>query len=126
MKPASRLRGVCIALAATLALASPAMAQAYDGDWSGSLAAGAQTLRLVLHVTKGADGLTAVLDSVDQDSTIPGTAVKTDGGELSILFLAVGGELTAKLSPDGQTLAGTWKQGATLPLTLTKRAATGK
>jgi hypothetical protein len=105
---------------------APAMAQAYDGDWSGSLQAGAQTLRLVLHVTKGADGLTAVLDSVDQDSTIPGTAVKTDGGELSILFLAVGGELTAKLSPDGRTLAGTWKQGATLPLTLTKQPATGK
>ena len=54
------------------------------------------------------------------------TAVKTDGGELSILFLQAGGELTAKLAPDGQSLVGSWKQGGVLPITLTKQSATGK
>ena len=61
------------------------------------------------------------LNSLDQGAVIPATAVKTDGGELSALFLSVGGELKAKLSADGKTLDGTWNQGATLPLTLTKK-----
>ena len=47
--------------------------------------------------------------------------MKTDGGELSILFLAIGGELKGKLSPDGKTIIGSFTQGATLPLTLTKK-----
>lgn len=126
MKFLSSVRHFGLSLAATLALASPAMAQSYDGDWTGTLQAGPQKLRLALHVKTEKDGLTAVLDSLDQGATIPATAAKADGGELSILFLAVGGELKAKLSPDGQSLVGSWSQGATLPLTLTKQPATGK
>jgi len=126
MKLVTGVRRFALALAATLTLAGPALAQAYEGDWAGTLQAGPNKLRLVLHVKSDKDGLNAVLDSLDQGATIPATAAKTEGGELSILFLAVGGELTAKLSPDGQTLAGSWKQGATLPLTLTKQPATGK
>jgi hypothetical protein len=121
MNLVSSLRRVGLALAAALALAGPAMAQAYDGDWAGTLEAGGQKLRLELHVKTEAGAATAVLNSLDQDSTVPATAVKTDGGELSILFLAVGGELKGKLSPDGKTITGSWTQGATLPLTLTKK-----
>ena len=76
---------------------------------------------LELHLKTVAGQETAELDSLDQGATIPATAVKTEGGELSVLFLAVGGELTAKLSADGKTLVGTWKQGADLPLTLTRK-----
>jgi hypothetical protein len=117
----SSARRIGLALAATLALAGPAMAQAYDGDWAGTLEAGGQKLRLELHL-KTVDGAgTATLDSLDQSSTIPATAVKTDGGELSILFLSIGGELKGKLSADGKSIVGAWTQGATLPLTLTKK-----
>ena len=49
--------------------------------------------------------------------------MKTDGGQLSVLFLSIGGELTGKLSPDGTQIVGTWAQGNNLPLTLTKKAA---
>jgi hypothetical protein len=119
----SNARRIGLALVATLALAGPAMAQAYDGDWGGALKAGAQTLRLVLHVKTAGGATTATLDSLDQDTTLDATAVKTEGGELSVLFLQAGGELTAKLAPDGQSLVGTWKQGASLPLTLTKQPA---
>ena len=113
-------------LASVAMLAGPALAQApsplcYDGDWAGTLVAGAQKLRLELHLKTVAGQETAELDSLDQGATIPATAVKTEGGELSVLFLAVGGELTAKLSADGKTLVGTWKQGADLPLTLTRK-----
>src|SRR5690348_5571246 len=89
-----------IALAAAL-VASPALAQSYDGDWAGALDAGGQKLRLELHVKTTGKETTAVLDSLDQNTTIPATAVKTDGGQLSVLFLSIGGELTGKLSADG-------------------------
>ena len=116
-------RRLGLALAAAFALAGPAMAQAYDGDWAGTLHAGAQDLRLVLHVTTKDGAATATLDSLDQGASIPASAVKTDGGQLSALFLAIGGEFTGKLSDDGKTLTGTWAQGANLPLVLTRTAA---
>jgi hypothetical protein len=116
-----RVRSIAgLALAAAL-IGGPALAQAYDGDWAGTLEAGGQKLRLELHVKTDAKGSTATLDSLDQGATIPATAVKTDGGELSILFLPIGGELTGKLSDDKTQIVGSWSQGATMPLTLTKK-----
>jgi hypothetical protein len=126
MNIVSAARRAGLVLAVTLALAGPAMAQAYDGDWAGTLQAGAQKLRLALHVKTASGETSATLDSLDQGATLDATAVKTDGGELSILFLSAGGELTAKLAPDGQSLVGTWKQGPSLPITLTKQPAAGK
>ena len=116
-------RRLGLALGAALLIATPALAQTYDGDWTGALSAGGQPLHLELHVKTEGGASTAVLDSLDQGATIPSTAVKTDGGELSVLFLSIGGELKAKLSADGKTLDGTWSQGATLPLVLTRKAA---
>ena len=111
-----------IALATAL-IAGPALSQSYDGDWAGVLDVGAQKLRLELHVKTAGKDTTAVMDSLDQNASIPATAVKTEGGQLSILFLSIGGELTGKLSPDGTQIVGSWSQGGTLPLTLTKKAA---
>ncbi|MGD1078140.1 MAG: hypothetical protein ABR881_07455 [Candidatus Sulfotelmatobacter sp.] len=57
-----------LAVSALLFL-SAGLAQAQDiaGDWQGTLSAGGAELRLVLHITKAADGsLKATLDSVDQ------------------------------------------------------------
>jgi hypothetical protein len=115
-------RPVWLVLAALL-VGTPALAGPYDGDWAGTLDAGGQKLRLELHVTSDAKGTSAELDSLDQNVTIPATAIKTDGGQLSMLFLSVGGELTGKLSSDGSQIVGNWVQGASLPLTLTKKPA---
>ena len=94
----------------------------HDGDWAGTLEAGGQKLRLELHLKTVGGQETAELVSLDQDNAaFPATAVKTDGGEISILFLAISGEFKGKLSPDGKTLAGSFTQGLTLPLTLTKK-----
>jgi hypothetical protein len=117
------LRDLGLALCAALAVSAPAMAQTYDGDWAGALSSGGQALRLELHIKTEAGTSTAVLDSLDQGASVPSTAVKTDGGELSVLFLPIAGEFKGKLSADGKTLAGTWNQGATLPLTMTRKAA---
>jgi len=121
MSFAANCRRLGLAFSAAMLVAAPAMAQTYDGDWAGTLDAGAQKLRLELHVKTDAKGTNAVLDSLDQGATIPATAVKTEGGQLNILFLSIGGELTGKLSPDGKQIVGTWAQGQTMPLTLTKK-----
>jgi hypothetical protein len=47
--------------------------------------------------------------------------VKTDARTRD-LFCA-GGELKGKLSSDGKTINGSWTQGTSLPLTLTRKAA---
>ncbi|HEX3364410.1 hypothetical protein [Phenylobacterium sp.] len=120
----SRARRIGLALLATAMIATPATAQtpaAYDGDWAGTLEAGGQKLRLEFHLKTEGGQTTGELNSLDQGATIPATAVKADGGELSVLFLPIGGELKAKLSADGKALVGSWTQGATLPLTLTKK-----
>jgi hypothetical protein len=122
-----RFRRLGVALGAALLIAKPVLAQTYDGDWAGALSAGGQTLHLELHIKTEGGTSSAVLDSLDQGATIPSTAVKTDGGELSVLFLPIGGEFKAKLSADGKTLDGTWSQGATMPLVMTRKApAAGK
>ena len=115
-----------VAVAVMLALAAPAAAQtldAYAGDWEGVLHAGPQNLRLELHLKTSRGQTTATLDSLDQGVTMPATGVKVEDGELGILFLAAGGELKGKLSSDGKTINGSWTQGTSLPLTLTRKAA---
>jgi hypothetical protein len=119
-----RLTAFAGALAAAMSLAGSAFAQAYDGDWAGVLEAGGQKLHLELTVKTAGKDTNAVLNSVDQGSVIPASAVKVENGELGILFLPIGGELKGKLSADGNQIVGSWTQGMTLPLTLTKR--TGK
>jgi len=115
---------LALACAAALIAAAPALAQSHDGDWTGVLKVpSGQELRLVLHVATGKDGTTAVLDSVDQDSTIPASAYKADGDKADMVFLGIGGELEGAYAPDGKTFTGTWKQGIELPVTLTRTAA---
>jgi hypothetical protein len=124
MNFASTTRRMAIALTGALLLVGPAAAQApaaYDGVWAGALAVGGQTLRLELTLKTANGATTGEMNSLDQGATIPASAVKTDGGQLSVLFLSVGAEYTAKLSADGRSLTGSFTQGATMPLTLTKK-----
>src|SRR3954471_7962933 len=101
-----------LAAAAALGLAGAAAAQqTFDGDWEGVLHAGPNNLRLELHVKTEGANTTAVLDSLDQNASIPATAAKVENAELGLLFLNIGGELKGKLSPDGKTLTGAWTQG---------------
>jgi len=115
--------------AVMLGLATPAAAQtvdAYAGDWEGVLHAGAQNLRLELHLKTSGGDATATLASLDQGISMPATGVKVENGELGILFLAAGGELKGKISPDGKAIVGSWTQGTSLPLTLTRKAAAAR
>jgi hypothetical protein len=124
MNFASITRRMALGLATAALLAGTAAAQApqaYDGVWAGALNAGGQTLHLELTIKTVGGETTGEINSLDQGATIPASAVKTDGGQLSVLFLAVGAEYTAKLSADGKSLTGSFTQGGTIPLTMTKK-----
>ena len=115
---------LALACAASLLIAAPAWAQAHDGDWAGVLKIpNGQQLRLLLHVATTGSETIAVLDSLDQGVSIPASAYKADGAKASILFLAIGGELVGEYAPDGKTFTGTFTQGLSMPLTLTKTTA---
>jgi D-alanyl-D-alanine-carboxypeptidase/D-alanyl-D-alanine-endopeptidase len=91
------------------------------GDYSGTLG----PIHLKLHIKAGTDGtLTGTLDSPDQGANgIPCSDFHFDGKELSFSVPAVHGSWQGSVSPDGQSLAGTWNQGSPLPLTFTREQA---
>ena len=94
-----------------------------DGAWEGALDAGGQTLRLVLHVTNYEDGLSAKLDSPDQNlNGIPVTTVQRDGAKLKFELRQFGASYTGTLDKDLKTLTGEWSQGGVnLPLNFKRK-----
>jgi uncharacterized protein len=108
--------------------AIPACAQAQDlaGDWQGTLSAGGQQLRLVLHITKAPDGsLKATLDSIDQPGAngIPVSSIALKDSKLSLEVAMVHGTYEGKVAADGKIISGTWTQAQPLALEF-KRADT--
>jgi len=96
------------------------------GDWQGTLSAGGAELRLVLHITKGADGgLKATLDSIDQPggNGIPVSAISLNGSKVTLDVSKVHGTYEGTLAAGGNTISGTWKQGGPLPLEFKRAAA---
>jgi len=119
-----------IAVTALLFLVS-CLAQAQDlaGDWQGTLSAGGQQLRLVLHISKAADNsLKATLDSIDQPGAngIPVSAITLKDAKLSLEVAAVHGEYEGKVAADGKSISGTWTQGMALPLEFKRAEAPAK
>jgi uncharacterized protein len=106
--------------------AAVSRAQDIAGDWQGTLNAGGQELRLVLHITKAADNsLKATLDSIDQPggNGIPVSSITLKDSKLELGVEMVHGSYEGKVSPDGNTITGTWSQGAALPLEFKRAAA---
>jgi hypothetical protein len=90
-----------------------------EGNWEGTLEAGAQSFRLAMKFSKAADG-TAVgtLDSLDQNARdLPLAGITQDGSAVQFKLPIVGGSYTGKLNKEGTELVGEWTQaGNTLPL----------
>jgi hypothetical protein len=116
------MKGLILTAALLFFLVSiPAQSQNLDlaGDWQGTLSAGGQQLRLVLHITKAPDAsLKATLDSIDQPGAngIPVTSISLKDSKLSLEVAMVHGTYEGKVSADGKTITGTWTQGQPLPL----------
>lgn len=118
---------VLTSVAATvLAVAAPVQATPgadLGGVWEGRLTAGAQSIRIVFRVDEAGN---TVMDSPDQGAR--GIAVDrpvVEGGVVRFVVPVIRGRFEGTRSDDGQTLTGSLSQGGvTLPLVLTRTAAT--
>lgn len=112
MKKAFLLATLC------LCLGGASQAQTIVGDWQGTLHAGPQDLRLILHITQSDDGtLHATLDSVDQGANgIPISSITFKDSKLSFTSDAVHGSYEGTADKDITSIKGTWTQSTPLPL----------
>jgi hypothetical protein len=87
--------------------------QDISGEWQGPLTTGMGELRLVLHITKTADGsLKATMDSPDQGiGGIPVDSINADGGKVHFVVNVIKGNFDGALKGNG-TIAGNWTQAA--------------
>src|SRR5208282_2185391 len=99
---------------------APAKASDIDGAWMGTLDAGTAKLRIVFHITNTADGLTATMDSPDQNiKGLPVTKVTRDGSSLKLELKQIPGVFQGTIDKDRESVNGTWSQaGNSLPLQL--------
>ena len=101
-----------------------AATQNIAGEWRGTLSAQGAQLRLVLKLAQGqSGGLTATLDSPDQNaSDLPLENIKYADRILRFEFNAGAAPAVfeGELSRDGTEIAGFWQQGAPLPLVFTR------
>ncbi len=92
-------------------------AQDITGDWLGTLKTPGPELRIALHVTKAADGTTAIVfESVDQGASLPASSVTLKDATLKFAVDAAHGSYEGKVSSDASAITGIWTQGGTLPL----------
>ena len=119
------MKKLLLSLIALIMLSTTALfAQDVTGTWQGTLDIGSgKSLRIVLKVSKGDDGaLKAVNYSIDQGGQpIPVSSISVQGTIFNFAVSMIGGKYEGKLSPDGNSIAGTWSQGPNpLPLNFAK------
>jgi len=91
-----------------------------DGEWAGVISVPQGDLRILLHVKTEANQTTALFESPDQSPMKIVAFLTHEGDAVTIKLKGVGG-FDGKLSADGNTLDGMWRQGGgSLPLTLKK------
>lgn len=93
------------------------------GWWLGTLPTPAP-LRLQMQVSPAGAGFAAAFTSIDQGNAhFAASSVSVDGGNATIDIAPLHASFKGTLSTDGNTLAGTWTQGAgSLPLTFHRQA----
>ena len=97
-----------------------------EGDWSGTLQVGETKLRLVLHLSKNAQGVWhAKLDSLNQAVYgMEASEVTRSQNSVHFEIASVGAKFRGELQPDHRTIRGVWEQGGiALPLQFEKRTA---
>lgn len=93
-----------------------------EGDWEGTLDAGVAKLKLVIHVVKKGEQLSATLDSPDQGATgIPIDSISITDGLIQLDMKSLAATYKGKFSSDGSTIEGEFNQmGQAFPLNLTR------
>lgn len=97
--------------------ASP-QAASVEGNWLGALAVSGFKLRLVLKISKSADGnLTATVDSLDQNAKdLAVDTISFQDGTLKFEMRRLNASYAGTLSKDGTQISGQFTQGAVMPL----------
>jgi uncharacterized protein (TIGR03435 family) len=114
------MKKLMLGIIALAALPGSALqAQNFTGTWQGTLKAGPQELRTVIKISLDDDKLKAILYSIDQKAQIPFSSVTKDGSTIKMAIAGLGG-YEGKLSADGNSITGTFTQGAPFPLNLTR------
>jgi pimeloyl-ACP methyl ester carboxylesterase len=93
---------------------------ALEGNWLGALEVSGFKLRLLLKISKTADGqLKATMDSIDQRAKdLVVDSISFQDGTLKFVMKAIGASYTGTLSKDGTQFNGEFTQGGVLPLDL--------
>ncbi len=98
------------------------------GDWQGTLQTPQAALRIVVRITKGDKGWAAKMYSIDQNPMpINASSVTLDGSAFKYVVDLIGGSFEGRLSADGDSIVGNWKQGGgptPTPLTLVRASKT--
>ncbi|SNT38002.1 soil-associated protein, TIGR03435 family [Granulicella rosea] len=94
------------------------------GTWQGTLAV-TRNLRMVIKFAKADGVLKATIYSIDlSGAPIAATSVSQVGTTIRFTAVAIGGSYVGKLSADGNTIAGSYTQGASVqPFELTRATA---
>jgi polyvinyl alcohol dehydrogenase (cytochrome) len=107
------MRRSVIALLCVMVWVCPAAAAdgALSGVWQGTLHTSREDYRVVLRISGGEDAYTGTLDSPDSGELgLKLESVKGDGNSLSFEVKSDGIAFQGKLSADGNTLGGDWKE----------------
>ena len=96
------------------------------GTWQGTLHVPQKDLRTVLKITGTApNNLKVTLYSIDQGGRgIPASSASFEGGVLKYAIEMIDGSYEGRMSGDGNSITGTWKQGPGAPLPLVLVRAT--
>ena len=100
----------------------PAAPTDIDGTWSGKLDTPSAALTINLKITNMDTGLTAMIQSPDQNPNwAPATSITRDGDKLTVVFNAFGATYEGKIAVDHTSIEGHFTQmGNELPLVLKK------
>lgn len=95
-------------------------AQNITGNWQGTLEFPQRKVRIVFKIGLENDKLQATLYTVDQPSPPVATTITRDGSTVKITIPSFAAAYEGKLSADGNSITGTFNQGAQLPLNLAR------
>jgi hypothetical protein len=95
-----------------------------DGDWEGDLEIGP----VILHIVTYENGMTANLDSPDQNAIgLPATKIARDGAKLKFEMKQIAASFEGTINQELTAISGTWTQvGSREPLTLERRTTEPK
>ena len=93
-----------------------------EGEWEGTLDAGAAKLKLVIHIVKKAEQLSATMDSPDQGATgLTIDAISVTDNSIQLEMKSLGATYKGKFTSDGSRIEGEFNQvGQAFPLNFTR------